>query len=532
MTKQTNYDVVIVGGGHNGLVSACYLAKAGLSVAVLERNSAIGGATRSKQVFSGLDARLSVYSYLVSLFPGKIVNDLSLNLKLRSRGTASWTPVVDAEGRRRDLLIRNNDPGANLAAFREFCGHDQDYRGCQHLEEMQQQLASLVWPGLTQPLLTRQEMKSRLPSDATAAWQALIEEPIGRVIEREIQDDAVRGLVLTDARIGVSVHPHEESLLQNRCFLYHVIGNGTGEWRVPVGGMGTLVNQLTTAAVDAGAELLTGAEVCGIEPGPKYSTIRYTTDEQEFCVDGRFVLSNASADVLDGFIGQDQSETQDGVEGAGFKINMLLKRLPRLRATRTSAASAFAGTVHLNEGYQQQIEAYEQTLTGTLPSRPPGEIYCHTLTDDSILSSDLREQGFHTITLFGLDMPYRLFVEDNGGLRGRATGSFLAGINEYLDEPIEDCLATDANGDLCVEAKSAVDLESELRLPRGNIFHGDLTWPFTDDPDRAGTWGVETNHANIFLCGSSAARGGAVSGIPGHNAAMKVLDLTTGSISS
>ena len=525
MTRQTNYDVVIVGGGHNGLVSACYLARAGLSVLVLEQNSDIGGATRSKRVFSGFDAQLSVYSYLVSLFPQKIVEDLSLSVPLRSRRTASWTPVIDADGSRRDLLIRNGDPASNRSAFREFCGHEEDYRGCLRLAEMQRQLAALLWPGLTEPLKTRQEMKRRLATEAQGAWRALIEEPVGCVIERELQDDAIRGLVLTDARIGVSVHPHEESLLQNRCFLYHVIGNGTGEWRVPIGGMGALVDQLTNSAREAGVEFLTEAEVRSIDPGARVATVRYAGSERTYEVDARFVLSNASADVLGRLIKADTSEAITGDEGAGFKINMLLKRLPRLKSTAVPATEAFAGTVHLNEGYQQQIDAYEQTTAGTIPLRPPGEIYCHTLTDDSILAPELRDRGFHTVTLFGLDMPYRLFAEDNASERDRAAAAFLGSINEYLDEPIQDCLATDEIGELCLEAKSAVDLEAELRLPRGNIFHGDLTWPFTDDPHAAGTWGVETEHPNILLCGSSAARGGAVSGIPGHNAAMKVLEL-------
>ena len=97
-TIKTKYDIAIIGGGHNGLVAACYLAKAGLSVLVLERNPEIGGATQSKQVFEGVDARLSVYSYLISLFPQKIINDLGLNLDLRSRRTASWTPSIETGG--------------------------------------------------------------------------------------------------------------------------------------------------------------------------------------------------------------------------------------------------------------------------------------------------------------------------------------------------------------------------------------------------------------------------------------------------
>jgi len=122
-----------------------------------------------------------------------------------------------------------------------------------------------------------------------------------------------------------------------------------------------------------------------------------------------------------------------------------------------------------------------------------------------------------------LDMAYRLFNEDNDQARDLALQRYLTGINQYLDEPIEECLATDGNGKPCIEAMSAVDLEEKIHLPKGNIFHGDLTWPFAESEEEVGQWGVETEHPNLFLCGSSAKRGGAVSGIPGHNAAKKVL---------
>ena len=159
-----------------------------------------------------------------------------------------------------------------------------------------------------------------------------------------------------------------------------------------------------------------------------------------------------------------------------------------------------------------------------MPDFPPGEIYCHTLTDDSILSPQLRADGYHTITLFGLDMPYGLFESNPDHMRREAADRYLAGINRYLAEPIQDCLATDIQNQPCLESMSAFDLEQNLSLPRGNIFHGDLSWPFADLPEYVGQWGVETEHDGILICGSAAMRGGAVSGVPGHNAAMKVLN--------
>ena len=219
-----------------------------------------GGATRSTQAFDGVDAKLSVYSYLVSLFPEKIVSDLGLDLRLRSRRTASWTPSLE-NGKMRELLIRNGASNGNREAFVELTGDERDYRGFFEFQEMQERLAAVIWPSLTSPLVTREEMRSRLDREGDRAWQALVEEPLGDVIERLISSDPVRGLVFTDGKIGLSTYPHDPSLLQNRCFHYHVIGRGTGEWRVPVGGMGALVDELVRVAGATGrVTIATGAK--------------------------------------------------------------------------------------------------------------------------------------------------------------------------------------------------------------------------------------------------------------------------------
>ncbi len=521
---KTRYDVVVIGSGHNGLVSACYLAKAGLSVLVLERDEVLGGSTRSMRVFPGMDARLSAYSYLVSLFPQKIVDDLGLGLRLRTRKTASWTPAL-ASGTFRELLLRNRDPAFNRSAFIELTGSEDDYRGFLELQEMQEQLASVIWPSLTSPLTSRRRLRSCLDRNGEDGWQALIEEPLGNAIERLIADDLIRGSVFTDGRIGISTFPHDPKLIQNRCFLYHVIGQGTGEWKVPVGGMGALVEDLISVAKETGrVTFATRAKALRIDPGIKRSSISFDQDGKTQEVDAHFVLCNASRQVLGELLDENIAD-EPVIEGAGFKMNLLLKRLPKLRSKRFEASEAFAGTVHIDEGYEQMMTSYRESISGKVPAKPPGEIYCHTLTDTSILSDELVEQGYHTITLFGLDLPYSLFEKDNEKVRAEALARYLAGINQYLDEPIEACLATDANGSPCIEAMSALDLENKLRLPKGNIFHGGLTWPFVDSEEEIGQWGVETTYSNILICGSAAKRGGAVSGIPGHNAAMKVLEL-------
>jgi phytoene dehydrogenase-like protein len=150
-------------------------------------------------------------------------------------------------------------------------------------------------------------------------------------------------------------------------------------------------------------------------------------------------------------------------------------------------------------------------------------MYCHTLTDTSILSPELVAAGYHTLTLFGIHTPAALFDKDNEGTKKEITARLLRQLNTYLQDPIEECLAKNSDGSLCIEVKSPLDLEESISLPRGNIFHKDLSFPFREDGTPA-SWGVETSDPHIFLCGAGAVRGGGVSGIPGHNAAMALLE--------
>src|SRR6202022_2436754 len=242
---KSKYDVVILGAGHNGLVAATYLGRAGLSVLLLEKNDYIGGATTSQKVFPDYDARLSRYSYLVSLFPEKIIRDLGLNLELRRRATGSFTPYLK-DGRHDGLLLSNVDEETSRQSIVDLTGSDKEHEQMKKFYNLSRVFAERVWDTMLEPLFSKQEFKRRFDVDdiSREAWRSLAEEPLGRAIERYLQNDLVRGLVLTDAKIGIFAHPHDPSLLQNRCFLYHLIGNKTGEWKVPVGGMGAVAREL------------------------------------------------------------------------------------------------------------------------------------------------------------------------------------------------------------------------------------------------------------------------------------------------
>ena len=265
-------DVVVIGGGHNGLVAAGYLARAGLRVRLLERLGHIGGAAVSAQAFDGVEVRVSRYSYLVSLLPSRIVDDLGAAVRLARRQFSSYTPDPATAGRSGLLVGRSpatrsprSAPPATSADSPTF------YRRCRLVTER-------LWPTLLEPLRTREQARRHVldggDPDAAAAWRAMIDEPIGHAIADAVRNDLVRGVIATDALIGTFARLDDPSLRQNICFLYHVLGGGTGDWDVPIGGMGSVTAALAAAAVRHGAEITTGADVYAVEPDGQ---VRYRT---------------------------------------------------------------------------------------------------------------------------------------------------------------------------------------------------------------------------------------------------------------
>ena len=503
---------MIVGGGHNGLVAAAYLARAGRSVQVLERLDHVGGAAVSAHAFDGVDARLSRYSYLVSLLPQRIVDELGARVRLVRRRYSSYTPDPSTAGRT-GLLIGPASTFGAVGAPGDEAGFAEFYRRCRAV-------TSRLWPTLLRPLCTREEARKLVGDDD--AWRLMFDEPIGQAITAAVGNDLVRGVMATDALIGTFASTDDPTLVQNVCFLYHLLGGGTGDWDVPVGGMGAVTGALAASAAGHGAEILTGADVYALTPDGEVS---YRRDGQEHSVHADVVLANVTPVVLARLLGESEPTL---TPGAQVKVNLMLRRLPRLRDDSVTPEQAFGGTFHINETYSQLDVAYKRAEHGVVPDPLPCEIYCHSLTDPSILSDRLRESGAQTLTVFGLHTPHSLIAGgDPDRARDALTSAVLTSLNSVLAEPIQDVLMEDAAGRLCIEAKTTLDLEQTLGMTGGNIFHGALQWPFADDEPMgtpAQRWGVATAHDRIMLCGSGSRRGGAVSGIGGHNAAMALLE--------
>ncbi|MEI5582858.1 MULTISPECIES: phytoene desaturase family protein [unclassified Agromyces] len=561
-----DHDVVIVGGGHNGLTAAAYLGRAGKRVLLLERDDHLGGAAVSANAFEGVDARLSRYSYLVSLLPQRIIDDLGLDIRLVRRRFSSYTP--DPRDPSRGLLVdvESEAAAARDAFARVGAADDADAWAAFYSDTAR--VAEALFPTLTEPLPTRDEARALVGDERI--WREFVEQPLGAAIDARFADDLVRGVVATDGLIGTFTDLADGSLDANRCFLYHVIGGGTGDWDVPVGGMGAVSGELARAAREAGASLRTGAEVTAVDP--ETGEVRWLEAGSERMARAHVVLANVAPHVLDRLVAsaagrggaagdgsrpdpehepavapRDERPTAAdpevpldeyarrrvarlGIpEGAQVKANLLLTRLPRLRDETVAPEQAFAGTFHINELGTQLAEAYASASGGILPDPLPCEIYCHTLSDRSILGPDLADSDAQTLTVFGLHVPDRLVDRyGNDELRELLRDAVLASLDSVLAEPIADVIASDAAGRPCIEVKTTRDLEEALGMPGGNIFHGPLSWPWAEPgaplETPAERWGVATAHPRVLLCGSGAVRGGAVSGLGGHNAAMAVLE--------
>ena len=216
--RVSRYDAVIVGGGHNGLVAAAYLARGG---ALRARARAARPASAAPPCPSG---RGPAWTRGCRATPtssrccrGAVADELRIGVEMRRRSVVSYTPRADGSG----LLVRSGAPPHET--WRRF-----------YL--MTARVAQAVFPTFTQPLPSRDDLRARVDDDE--AWEIVFERPLGETLAEWFPDDVERGIVLTDALIGTFASADDPLLRQNRCFAYHVTGNGTGDWDVPVGGMG------------------------------------------------------------------------------------------------------------------------------------------------------------------------------------------------------------------------------------------------------------------------------------------------------
>jgi len=522
----SRYDAIVVGAGHNGLVTACYLARAGLRVLVLERRYVVGGACVTEETFPGY--KVSTASYVNSLFHTQIVRDLNLErygYEVLPRDPSSFTPFPDGRS-----LMMGPDLERTRKEIAKFSKRDAE-RYPQY-EAMLERVAALVEPTLTmappdilrprladlRALLTLGLSFRRLRDGAGEAVEILT-GAARPILDRWFESEELKGTLATDAIIGAMASPSMPGTAY--VLFHHVMGEagGTrGVWAYMRGGMGGITQALAGAARNLGAEIRCEAEVQRIlvRDGRTEGVALANGDE----LHASLVVSNADANVT--FLELlDRNELPEAfvadVErinyaSASLKINVALEELPSFRALPGSEPGPqHRGTIHICPDQDYIERAYDDAKYGRPSAQPVIEFQLPSVVDPTVAP-----EGRHLMSMFIQYAPYELRDGSWNDQRDAFADRCFAIVDEYAPNFTSSVIDR--------QVLAPPDLERVFNLTGGNIFQGAMTpgqlFAFRPAPGWAR---YRTPIRGLYLCGSAAHPGGGVMGTPGYNAAREIL---------
>ncbi len=520
------HDAIVVGAGHNGLVTACYLARAGLRVLVLERRPVVGGACVTEETFPGF--KVSTAAYVNSLFRQEIVRDLRLadyGFEVLPREPSSFTPYPD--GRR---LLLGPDPALNHAEISRFSPRDAG-RYPQY-EAMLERVAAVVEPMLmaTPPDLRRPGLRgllrlwglgrslARLGPAASEVMEVLT-GPARAVLDRWFESAEFKATLATDAIIGAMASPSMPGT--GYVLLHHVMGETAGKrgvWGYVRGGMGGLTQALAGAARDLGVEIRCEAEVARIQLRGGRVTGVALADGKEYRAP--VVASNADARVTFTRLVERSELPSEFVaavdrisyESASLKINVALAELPSFLACPGSGPGPqHRGTIHICPDLDYIERAYDDAKYGRPSARPILEC-----TIPSVVDPTLAPAGRHLMSIFVQYAPYAL----RGTTWDQLGESFADRCFDLLDEYAPNF----SRAVVARQVLTPLDIERTFNLTGGNIFQGAMIpsqlFSFRPVPGYAG---YRMPVKGLYLCGAATHPGGGVIGAPGRNAAREIL---------
>jgi len=524
------YDVVIIGGGHNGLVAAGYLAGAGLRTLVLESRQVVGGACVTEEVFPGF--KVSTASYLCSLLQEKIIEDLELakyGYQVFPKDPAFFSPFPDGR-----YLILWSDTRRTCEEIRKFSARDAE--AYPRYEEFLERLAQFVEPLLleTPPDVTRRTLEDwwrlaglgrrlrKMPDEELIGHLRILTESVKDFLDPWFESEQLKVALATDGVIGTSGGPYTPGtayVLFHHCM--GGVGGKRGLWGFVRGGMGGVTQALAASARARGAEIRTNARVERIITNNDLATGVVLEGGEE--IRARALASNA--DPKRTFLKLLDPSCLDPeflaavrvlkMQGCCMKINLALDGLPDFRCLPgSSLAPHHKTTLHICPTLEYIERAYDDSKYGRPSQQPMLEITLPTTYDSS-----LAPPGKHLMNIFLQYTPYSLSPQC-----ARDWHSLKESYADHVMDMIEEYAPGFKDRILHRHILSPLDLEEQYGLTGGNIFHGDMSVDQLYFLRPVPGWAkYRTPIRGLYLCGSGTHPGGGVMGAPGHNAAREIL---------
>lgn len=522
------YDAIIVGGGHNGLVTACYLAREGRKVLVLERRYLVGGACVSEEIFPGF--KVSTAAYVNSLFRPEIIRDLRLRkygFEVLERNPASFSPFLDGR-----YLMLGSDLKTNMHQIGKFSKSDaQRYPEYEAMLErvaavveptLMHKPANVVRPGISD-LLNLVKLGRGLQKMGSGMGEAVevLTGAARTILDRWFESEELKATLGTDAIIGAFAAPSMPGTAY--VLFHHVMGETNGKrgvWSYVKGGMGGLTQALAKAATHLNVEIRTNTEVAKIiVKGNRVKGVVLTTGEQ---FTAPKVASNVDCNVTFNKMMEAKTLPPDFLRAinridyssASLKINVALHALPNFTACPgTSPGPQHRGTVHLCPDQNYIERGYDDAKYG-VPSKDP-IVEC---TIPSAVDPSVAPPRKHLMSMFVQYAPYTL---KDGTWTDEAKENFA----DRCFDVVEQYAPGFKTSVMDRQILSPVDLERTFNLTGGNIFQGAMPVHqlFMMRPV-PGFAGYRMPVKGLYLCGAAAHPGGGVMGAAGLNAAREMLD--------